>query len=118
MYRKFLWYIPLLLILEWNFFLFHSFFVGFKRNRFIYFQDVIVQKDWYKKFGQKILRKKQPKNLYKRIKEQLKADKSWPMVGKFTFSEAPIETDDEYDLEKYGAYVHKTHQASQWSLFR
>ena len=57
-------------------------------------EEFIVDKDWYKRFGRVIIRKKQPKNRYKLIKQDLLNDKTWPWIGRVTFSD--VREDNNY----------------------
>jgi hypothetical protein len=50
-------------------------------------KEMIVEKDWYKRFGRVVVRKKQPKNRYKLIMQDLKTDKTWPWIGRVTLSD-------------------------------
>ena len=46
-----------------------------------------MEKDWYKRFGRIVVRKKQPKNRYKLIMQDLQKDKTWPWIGRITLSD-------------------------------
>ena len=48
-------------------------------------KEAIVDTKWFKKLGRVVLRKKQPKNKYKIIKQDLVKDKEWPFINKTTF---------------------------------
>ena len=41
-------------------------------------KEHIVEADWFKRFGKKLSRKKQPKNKYKLILREIEKDSQWP----------------------------------------
>ena len=50
-----------------------------------YYQEFVVDTDWFKRLGKVIVRKKVPKNKYKLIESDVKKDAQWPYVGRVTF---------------------------------
>jgi hypothetical protein len=50
-------------------------------------KEFIVEKEWYKSVGRAVMRKRQAKNKYKLIKQELKNDKTWPWTGRVTLSD-------------------------------
>ncbi len=55
---------------------------------------LLVDQEWYKHFGRIVMRKKEPKNKYKRIKLELEGDKSWPPRDKITFSQVHLSNEN------------------------
>jgi hypothetical protein len=53
---------------------------------YIFKKEKIVSRQWFKNLGSKILRKKEPKNRYKIIKNKVLNDKDWPYMGTSTFT--------------------------------
>lgn len=49
-------------------------------------EDTIVDTEWFKNIGKKIIRKKEPKNKYKRIQKDIDVDAQWPIINKITFN--------------------------------
>jgi hypothetical protein len=48
-------------------------------------EELVVNSSWFKRFGQCIMRKKQPKNKYKLLKQEIEKDVQWPYIGRITF---------------------------------